>query len=159
MSAATTNSPDSLKTKTNKLAIIGKSFNFEGNLNGEEDLRIEGTFEGTINLSNANVNVAKGGLVRGDIHANVIFIEGEVRGELRGLEMVEIAPCGIVFGDIRAPRVMLQDGCQFKGLVDMDHKEVISKDLKRPQPVSPSMIKRPSLKLPLRPPGKDTLKL
>ena len=49
------------------------------------------------------VTVAKKGLVRGDIVAKTILIEGEVRGEMRGTDVVEIAPSGVVHGDIRAP--------------------------------------------------------
>lgn len=135
-------------------AVVGKTLQFDGNIKGNEDLIIEGTVEGTVMLSNAVVTVAKNGLVRGDIVARIILVEGEVRGEMRGNEVVEIAPSGIVHGDIRAPRVMLQDGCQFKGLVDMDHKEVAAGDRKRPpQPVSPAARKKAELKRPPKVPS------
>lgn len=130
-------------------AVIGKTLQFDGNIKGDENLVIEGTVEGTITLSNAEVIVEKCGLVRGDILARTILVKGEVRGEMRGNEVVEIAPSGIVHGDIRAPRVMLQDGCQFKGLVDMDHKDATPADRKRPpQPVSPAAKKKAGLKMP-----------
>lgn len=132
-----------------KIAVVGKTLQFDGNIKGDEDLIIEGIVEGIIILTNAAVTVAKNGLVRGDIVAKSILVEGEVRGEMRGNEMVEIAPSGVVHGDIRAPRVMLQDGCQFKGLVDMDHKESAAVDRKRPpQPVSPAAKKKVGLNMP-----------
>jgi len=130
-------------------AVVGKTLQFDGNIKGDENLIVEGTVEGIIMLNNASVTIAENGLVRGDIIARTILVEGEVRGEMRGNEMVEIAPSGVVHGDIRAPRVMLQDGCQFKGLVDMDHKEAPIVDRKRPpQPVSPAVRKKNGLKLP-----------
>ena len=130
-------------------AVVGKTLQFDGNIKGDENLIIEGTVEGTIVLNNAEVIVEKCGLVRGDIMAKTILVKGEVRGEMRGNDVVEIAPSGVVHGDIRAPRVMLQDGCQFKGLVDMDHKESASAERKRPpQPVSPAAKKKASLKMP-----------
>jgi len=141
-------------TASGSKAVIGKTLQFDGNIKGNEDLIVEGTVEGTIMLSNAVVTVSKTGLVRGDILAKIILVEGEVRGEMRGNEVVEIAPSGIVHGDIRAPRVMLQDGCQFKGLVDMDHKETMTADRKRPaQPVSPTARKKTELKPPSKVPG------
>jgi len=141
-------------TASDSKAVIGKTQQFDGNIKGNEDLRVEGTVEGTITLTNAVVTVAKSGLVRGDILAKIILVEGEVRGEMRGNEVVEIAPSGIVHGDIRAPRVMLQDGCQFKGLVDMDHKETMNADRKRPaQPVSPAARKKTELKPPVKVPS------
>ena len=136
-------------TPSGKPAVVGKTLQFDGNIKGDEDLIIEGTVEGTIILNNARVVVENSGLVRGDINARTILVKGEVRGEMRGNEVVEIAPSGVVHGDIRAPRVMLQDGCQFKGLVDMDHKESATAERKRPpQPVSPAAKKKASLKKP-----------
>jgi len=132
-----------------KTAIVGKTLQFDGNIKGDEDLIIEGTVEGIVILTNAAVTVAKSGVVRGDIMARTILVKGEVRGEMRGNEVVEIAPSGVVHGDIRAPRVMLRDGCQFKGLVDMDHKDPIIADRKRPpQPVSPAAKNKAGLKMP-----------
>ena len=138
----------SAKTDT-QIAIVGKTLQFDGNIKGDEDLIVEGVVEGIIILSNASVTVAKNGLVRGDIVAKTILIKGEVRGEMRGNEIVEIAPSGVVHGDIRAPRVLLQDGCQFKGLVDMDHKDNTTADRKRPpQPISPAARKKAGIKTP-----------
>ena len=132
-----------------RIAVVGKTLQFDGNIKGEEDLLVEGIVEGIIVLSNASVTVAKNGLVRGDIVAKKILVEGEVRGEMRGNEIVEISPSGVVHGDIRAPRVLLQDGCQFKGLVDMDHKDNASVDRKRPpQPVSPAARKKQGVNVP-----------
>jgi len=137
------------KVSEKNTARVGKTLQFDGNIKGDEDLIVEGTVEGTIILTNAAVTIAKSGLVRGDIMARTILVQGEVRGEMRGNEIVEIAPSGVVHGDIRAPRVMLQDGCQFKGLVDMDHKDTGAADRKRPpQPVSPAAKNKAGLKMP-----------
>lgn len=139
----------SKKASGKETARVGKTLQFDGNIKGDEDLIVEGTVEGIIILTNAAVTIAKSGLVRGDIMARTILVQGEVRGEMRGNEMVEIAPSGVVHGDIRAPRVMLQDGCQFKGLVDMDHKDAGGVDRKRPpQPVSPAAKKKVGLTMP-----------
>ncbi len=104
-------------------AVIGSSIHIEGTISGDENLVIDGRVEGSIFVQKAMVTIAKTGTVRADVQAKVIKVDGEVRGELRGTESVEIGPSGTVIGDIRSPRVMLQDGCQFKGLVDMDYKE------------------------------------
>jgi cytoskeletal protein CcmA (bactofilin family) len=104
-------------------AVIGSSIHIEGTISGDENLVIDGRVDGSIFVQNAMVTIAKTGTVRADVQAKVIKVDGEVRGELRGTESVEIGPSGTVIGDIRSPRVMLQDGCQFKGLVDMDYKE------------------------------------
>jgi cytoskeletal protein CcmA (bactofilin family) len=103
-------------------ATIGKSVKIHGDLSGKEDLVINGTVEGTVDFRENNVTVGEGGKVNANITARNIIIKGEVKGEMRGSEQVTINPSGRVTGDIRAPRVVLNDGCQFKGLVDMEDK-------------------------------------
>ncbi len=110
------------KAATSK-AIIGPSLHVEGTITGDESLVIEGRVDGSVIVQNAEVTIGKEGVVRADVQAKKIRVDGEVRGELRGTEVVKVGPSGTVIGDIRSPRVMLQDGCQFKGLVDMDYKE------------------------------------
>jgi len=104
------------------VAMIGETVKIHGDLNGKEDLVINGTVEGTVDFRENNVSVGANGKVNANITARNITIAGELKGELRGSEQVTIKPTGRVTGDIRAPRVVLNDGCQFKGLVDMEDK-------------------------------------
>jgi cytoskeletal protein CcmA (bactofilin family) len=103
-------------------ATIGHSVKIHGDLSGKEDLVINGTVEGTVDFRENDVTVGERGKVNANVTARNIIIKGEVKGELRGSEQVTITPSGRVTGDIRAPRVILNDGCQFKGLVDMEDK-------------------------------------
>ncbi len=103
-----------------KAATIGPSISIHGDVTGEENLIVRGTIEGTINLKENNLVVGENGRITANITARVIRVEGEVKGELRGSEQVIIRPSGTVNGDIKAPRVVLEDGCQFRGSIDMD---------------------------------------
>lgn len=103
-------------------AMIGESVKIQGDLSGKEDLIINGNVEGTVDFRESNVSVGEKGKVNANITARNITVAGELKGELRGSEQVSIKPSGRVTGDIRAPRVVLNDGCQFKGLVDMEDK-------------------------------------
>ena len=105
-------------------ATIGASMKINGDLSGKEDLLINGTVEGTIDFRENNVVVGEQSNVNANVMARNIIVEGEVKGELRGGEQVIIKPSGRVTGNIRAPRVILNDGCQFKGSVDMEDKAV-----------------------------------
>ena len=105
---------------TRKSGMIGPSITIHGDVTGEEDLVVDGVIEGTVNLKENNLVVSENGKVTANVNARIIRVDGEVKGELRGLEQVSIGPTGKVNGDIRAPRVVLEDGCQFKGSVDME---------------------------------------
>jgi cytoskeletal protein CcmA (bactofilin family) len=105
---------------------IGASIKIKGELSGKEDLVIEGTVEGTIQLKENSISVSEKGKVQADVYARSIIVKGELSGDLYGAESVTIARSGRVSGNIIAPRVVLEDGAIFKGNVDMDSKPAIA---------------------------------
>ena len=102
--------------------VIGDSIVISGDVSGKEDITVNGTVEGEINFRENDITVGESGQINANVTARNISVKGEVKGELRATEQVSIKPTGRVTGDIRAPRVVLDDGCQFKGSVDMDEK-------------------------------------
>ncbi len=102
-------------------ATIGPSIAIKGDVTGEEDLLIEGKVEGAVELPRHNVTVAASGRVTADIHGKRICIDGQVVGDLFGDEVL-IRESGRVQGNAKAPRVTLENGCQFRGSIDMKPK-------------------------------------
>jgi cytoskeletal protein CcmA (bactofilin family) len=98
---------------------IGPSILIKGELTGMEDLTIDGTVEGKIELRDHNLTIGPNGKIKADIYAQTITITGEVRGNAYAQEKVEIGETGILHGDMVAPRISIADGAQFKGSVDM----------------------------------------
>ena len=111
--------PPSIKAQ----ATIGKTIHIKGDLTGEEDLFIEGSVDGKIQLRQHNVTVGKNGHVSADICGNKITIEGNVEGNLFGEDQLILKKSSKVRGNIIAPRVVLEDGSNFKGSIDMSPKE------------------------------------
>ena len=109
-------------TRSRAAATIGPSIQISGDVTGNEDVRIEGRVEGTINLSDNNLTVGKEGQINATVNARTVFVEGKVEGDLNGVEQVIVHNSGNVRGNIVAPRVTLEDGCKFKGSIDMDVK-------------------------------------
>ena len=101
-------------------SVIGPSIVFQGDLAGDEDLLVEGRVEGSISLKKHVVTIGKGGRVNATVSAQTIRVEGTVEGELRGGEQVIVTRTGSVSGNIASPRVTLEDGCRFKGAIDME---------------------------------------
>lgn len=101
-------------------AVVGSSIRIQGDLTGDEDLLVHGRVEGTITLKNNQMTVGKDGHVNATVEAKSIQIEGTVDGDLRGKEQVIVTRTGAVHGNIAAPRVTLEDGCRFKGSIDME---------------------------------------
>ena len=102
------------------VANIGKSLHVKGELSGNEDLAIEGKVEGKITLNHCSVTIGETGRAAAEIHAKSVVVGGVVKGDIIAEERVQVLATGPMLGDIRAPRVVLVDGCRFKGRIDMD---------------------------------------
>ncbi len=107
-------------TRSRAAATIGPSIQISGDVTGNEDLRIDGRVEGTVSLSDNALTVGKEGQINATVNARAIFVEGKVEGDLKGDVQVVVHGSGNVRGNIAAPRVTLEDGCKFKGSIDMD---------------------------------------
>jgi len=125
-------------------AVIGPSIHVRGDVSGDEDVIIHGKLEGTVSFPKNNITVGADGRVKADLKALKITVEGQVSGDLHGGERVTVKHTGRVEGNIVAPRVVLEDGCQFKGSVEMnfDASKPLSQDadkvlVTRKNPVRP----------------------
>ena len=109
-------------TRSRAPATIGPYIQITGDVlvTGNQSVHIEGRVEGTISLSGNILSVGREGQVIATINARTVFVEGKVEGDLKGDEQVVIHSSGNVRGNIVAPRVTLEDGCKFKGSIDMD---------------------------------------
>ena len=115
------NPPTSVTEQEFGLApTIGANTLLRGEIQGRDDLRIEGRLEGRIDCPEASVTVCRSGLVFGNIRARILYVEGEVNGDVVGAEKVSIARTGSVYGNVTAPTVSLDEGAKLKGMIDME---------------------------------------
>ncbi len=101
---------------------IGKSVVIKGELNGSEDLTIEGHVEGTIQLRDHVLTIGPNGRIKAQVFAKSVVVLGEVTGNVTASDKVDIRDAGSVDGDIVAPRVAIAEGAHFRGSVDMQRK-------------------------------------
>jgi cytoskeletal protein CcmA (bactofilin family) len=101
---------------------IGKSVVIKGELNGSEDLTIEGHVEGTIQLRDHVLTIGPNGRIKAQVFAKSVIVLGEVTGNVTASEKVDIRDNGSVDGDIISPRVAIAEGAHFRGSVDMQRK-------------------------------------
>ena len=98
---------------------IGKSVVIKGELNGSEDLTIEGQVEGKIELRQNVLTIGANARIKAQVFAKAVIILGEVTGNVSASEKVDIRENGSVDGDIAAPRVAIAEGAHFRGSIDM----------------------------------------
>jgi cytoskeletal protein CcmA (bactofilin family) len=117
---------------------IGKSVVIKGELNGSEDLTIEGHVEGTIQLRDHVLTIGPNGRIKAQVFAKSVIVLGEVTGNVTASDKVDIRDNGSVDGDIVAPRVAIAEGAHFRGSVDMQRKSAPKDAARSPQPQAAS---------------------
>lgn len=108
-----------MEEQSRKGGLIQKTIRIVGELHGEEDLIIEGKVEGTIKLKK-HLTVEKTGVIDADVDVEDITIKGEVKGNTNAANKVEVSREARVVGDIKAPRIVIEDGAVLKGNIVMD---------------------------------------
>ena len=101
-------------------AGIGASITIVGDVSGDEDLTILGRLEGKIELPKHSVTIGQGGRVKADINAKSVSVAGEMTGNVVASEQIVIRKTATMLGNLAAPRVGLEDGCRFRGSVEME---------------------------------------
>lgn len=114
-----------------KPAAIGPSITIRGEVSGDEDLLIRGTVEGSVDLGQHAVEVGREGRVKANITGRIVTVEGAVEGDLRAEEQIVLRPSADVKGDITAPRIVLEDGARFRGMVEMGEPTRRGKDARK----------------------------
>jgi cytoskeletal protein CcmA (bactofilin family) len=118
---------------------IGKSVVIKGELNGSEDLTIEGHVEGTIQLRDHVLTIGPNGRIKAQVFAKSVIVLGEVHGNVTATEKVDIRDNGSVEGDLVSPRIAIAEGAHFKGSVDMQRKGAAPQPQAKPSVPPPAV--------------------
>jgi cytoskeletal protein CcmA (bactofilin family) len=100
------------------VGMIGSGLLIRGELVGQEDLIIEGTVEGTISMEKS-LTIESSGKIKADIETENITVKGEVIGNLVARDKIIIHQGARIIGDMKAPRMEIEDGAYYKGNIQM----------------------------------------
>ena len=117
-------------TSTGGTARLGASLHIKGEITGNEDLVIDGSVEGLVQLEDRKLTVGASARVRADIISREVVVYGNVKGNLRARDRIEIKKDGSVVGDLTTARIMIEDGAYFKGSIEIDKAGEASDDEK-----------------------------
>ena len=97
---------------------LGPTVEIEGEIEGEEDLVIQGRVQGKIE-SRRELTVDASGKVEASVSTKNLAVSGMLTGNVTASDKVEVRREGKMIGDIKAPRVVIADGAKFKGNIEM----------------------------------------
>lgn len=102
----------------NDLNLIGHGTTVEGRVRSQGSVRVDGRVIGEVNAYQA-VSIGASGEVEGNISAKSITVGGKVRGNLSAQEKLVFLEKATVLGDIRAAKLVIDEGAVFDGKCSM----------------------------------------
>jgi cytoskeletal protein CcmA (bactofilin family) len=99
--------------------LIGSKIIIRGQVSGTQDLVVEGRIEGRVSLEN-RLTVEESGTIEADLEVVDASFKGEVRGDITASRSAVLHPTARVLGNIRAPKLVIEEGARFSGTVDME---------------------------------------
>ncbi|MBW1996133.1 MAG: polymer-forming cytoskeletal protein, partial [Deltaproteobacteria bacterium] len=132
-SPGTSLSPVSAEEKT----VIGQHISVEGVVRGKENLVIEGSMKGSIELEKHQVTVGSKGQVEAEIQADNVIISGRLVGNIQAHGKVEITKEADFSGEIKAKRISVEDGAYLKAVIELE-RESDKKEIPLSRPAAQS---------------------
>jgi cytoskeletal protein CcmA (bactofilin family) len=103
----------------NPTSMVGTAVKIGGEIHCEQDLFIDGEVNGTMFVPKHKLTIGPSARVKADIKAHNVVIAGSVEGKIEASERIELRNRCRITGDIRSPRVMIEDGALVKGTVEV----------------------------------------
>ncbi|HSL50321.1 MAG TPA: polymer-forming cytoskeletal protein [Candidatus Deferrimicrobiaceae bacterium] len=95
-------------------AYIDEGSEMEGRYTFRGTVMLNGRFKGEISSEDTLI-IGERGVIAADIRAGRVLVSGEVTGNLRAMERIELKRTARVYGDVEAPVVVLEEGVLFEG--------------------------------------------
>jgi cytoskeletal protein CcmA (bactofilin family) len=99
---------------TGSTSLLSKEVKIEGEIQGSENLQVEGRFKGTIKLA-GDLYIGPTGVVDADIEADNVIIQGQINGNVLARKQLQIQSSGKLMGDCTAQSIDIKEGALFEG--------------------------------------------
>ncbi len=106
-------------------SVMGTGIIWKGSIKGKGGVRIEGTFEGEINLNGLLVVGETGRVTCENVQANTVIVAGAVKGNITA-EKLEIRSTGQIWGDVNIVAFATEEGAFLRGNITMEEQIVLN---------------------------------
>ncbi len=105
---------------------IGKSIRIKGDIEGSEDITIEGRIDGRVLLDEHHLTIGPSGNVHGEITGKLVSVLGTVVGDITANERIDVQNSGVINGDLSAPNLLIVEGAVINGAISMGEKPALA---------------------------------
>ena len=100
-------------------SYLGPGLRIRGEISGNEDLRLDCKVEGLVSIGGFRLTVGSSAHINGDIVAREAMISGEVTGDIRACDRIDIVKSASIEGDLSTAKIVIEEGAYFKGGVEI----------------------------------------
>lgn len=111
--------------------ILSSDVEIKGNIKFQNELVIDGRVEGEI-ISNGVLTLGENAEVRGEIKTKTVTVLGKVHGNITVDERCELKNRAVLMGDLKAARLVIEEGATFVGKSEVTPNKV---PMKQPEVV------------------------
>ena len=106
---------------------IGTTIVITGEVISTEDVTVEGRVDGRLLVRDAVLTIGERAQIQADVRGARVVVRGFVTGAISASERIELTPTATVDGSLSANRVVVADGAQFNGRIDMDQRTIAAR--------------------------------
>jgi cytoskeletal protein CcmA (bactofilin family) len=99
---------------TGTTSLLSKEVKIEGDIQGNEDLQVDGQLKGSVKIA-GNIVVGPTGLVEADVEADNVIVQGQITGNVLARKQLQIQSSGKLLGDCMAQTIDIREGALFEG--------------------------------------------
>jgi cytoskeletal protein CcmA (bactofilin family) len=103
-------------------AFLGKGTAFKGVLSFDGTIRVDGKVEGEV-ISKDTLIAGDEALLQGEITVGTIICSGKIVGNVTATQKVHILSPGHVQGNIKTPKLIIEEGVTFDGQCAMANEK------------------------------------
>jgi len=111
-------------------ACISQGIKIKGEVTGSEDLFVDGTVDGKLNLANGSLTIGPNGFVKADVNAREVIVRGKIEGKVTGRDKVQLWSTGQILGEVQTDRLAIEDGALLRGRVEAGKQPTKTSEIK-----------------------------
>jgi len=108
---------------TNSKNILSADVEIKGSIKFQNELTVDGKVEGEIN-STGTLTVGENSEIKGEIKTKSVTVLGKVHGNITVEERCELKSRAVLYGDLKAARLVIEDGATFVGKSEVTPNKV-----------------------------------
>ncbi len=114
---------DTMSTNNTSKNVLNSDVEIKGNVKFSGELTFDGKLDGEIHTDGV-LNLGDGAVINGNINAQSVVVRGKVTGNINAKEKIDIKSRAELFGDIRATKLVIEEGVTYVGKTEVNPNKV-----------------------------------